>query len=515
MPAVRFVRDASFQGLHGLSAKQEPTMNTRLDAFCLAPLTACIASLLGLAAATPVCASTTHTISSCDDGVSAAATPGTLRYEIMHAAPTDAIDVTGIPTVCGASYITLYSGEIPITQSTLAIYGSGKEAIRTIHGRLFKHTGTGTLSISALTIESGYYAATYGTKDADGGCIYSAGNVTLTNASVIDCEARVYKPTGGSPRARGGGIFAKGHVTLTGSSVSGNLVDTQYVGPPASAVSASGGGIYAGSVSAYYSTISGNVASYSSGLAGCFGGGVFTTGGLSATHSTIADNRSVGAGSRAGGAYVAGALTLDSSTVSNNQALVSGGIRQVSASYYDTIINSTISGNQSGAQVGGMSLSSPALISNSTIAFNVGGPTGGVAAANLTLRSSIIADNIAAPGEVSDLRATSVTGTANLVMSTDAAPPFGVITLSSEPQLTPLAYHGGPTLTHALLANSPAIAAGSNPTNYPYDQRGLGFDRTLSIPPPAALTWTDIGAYQRQLVDDEIFYGGFGPLPGG
>jgi hypothetical protein len=29
------------------------------------------------------------------------------------------------------------------------------------------------------------------------------------------------------------------------------------------------------------------------------------------------------------------------------------------------------------------------------------------------------------------------------------------------------------------------------------------------------LTWTDIGAYQRQLVDDEIFYDGFGPLPGG
>jgi hypothetical protein len=154
-----------------------------------------------------------------------------------------------------------------------------------------------------------------------------------------------------------------------------------------------------------------------------------------------------------------------------------------------------------------------------TIVFNKGGAisVGGLAIGgpHLTLRSSIVADNQGSSG-AKDLffNGTVVSGEANLVMFTNANPASAGITLSSEPRLTPLANHGGPTLTHALLASSPAIAAGSNPAVYPYDQRGPGFDRTLSIPPPAALTWTDIGAYQRQLVDDEIFYDGFAPLPG-
>ena len=494
-------------------------MKTRPEALCLAPLAACISSLFGLATATPLWASTTHTINSCDDGASAAATPGTLRYEITHAAPTDAVNVTAIPAVCGTSYITLYSGEIPVTQSTLAIYGSGKEAIRTIFGRVFKHSGTGTLSISDLTIESGEYLSSYSNKNADGGCIYSAGSVTLTNTSVIDCLAWLYKPGSGSPQARGGAIFAKANVTLTNSNVSGNVADAVYDSLASPEFETIGGGIYAASVTASYSTISGNSASAQE---GSLGGGVFTTGSLSATHSTIAHNlaSSVQASvSRGGGAYVGGSLTLISSTVSNNRAAITGGIIQSGSGFYCTITNSTISGNVSYIQIGGMNLSSSAAISNSTIVFNKGAGVGGVFASgpSLTLRSSIFADNQGSGAtDLVVLGVPTISGEANLVMSTtNASPPPGVITLSSEPHLAPLANHGGPTLTHALLPNSPAIAAGSNPGNYPYDQRGPGFDRTLSIPPPAALTWTDIGAYQRQLVDDEIFYDGFGPLPGG
>src|SRR5262249_3805065 len=40
------------------------------------------------------------------------------------------------------------------------------------------------------------------------------------------------------------------------------------------------------------------------------------------------------------------------------------------------------------------------------------------------------------------------------------------------PQLGPLADNGGPTATHALLANSPAIGQGSNPNGLAIDQRG-------------------------------------------
>ena len=494
-------------------------MRSRLEVLCLAPLTACISSLLGLAAATPALASTTHTINSCDDGVSAATTPGTLRYEVLNAAPTDAIDVTAIPTVCGTSYITLYSGELPVKQSTLAIFGSGSEAIRTIFGRVFNHSGTGTLSISDLTIESGENLSSYSDKNADGGCIYSAGSVTLTNADVIDCLAWLYKPTSGAPKARGGAIFAKANVTLNHSKVSGNSADAVYDYLHNPGYEAYGGGIYAASVSADHSTISGNT---TSAQLGSFGGGVFTAGGLSATYSTIADNHVtsvVGAVSRGGGAYVKGALTLVGSTVSNNRGDVTGGIIQSGGGFYNTIANSTISGNISYIQIGGMNLSSSTAISNSTIVFNRGNGWGGVGISgpHLTLRSSILADNYNpfTPTDLVLIGAPTVSGEANLVMSANVSLPAGVVASSSEPRLAPLANHGGPTLTHALLPTSPAIADGANPGSYPYDQRGPGFDRTLSTPPPGALTWTDIGAYQRQLVDDEIFYDGFGPLPAG
>lgn len=52
-----------------------------------------------------------------------------------------------------------------------------------------------------------------------------------------------------------------------------------------------------------------------------------------------------------------------------------------------------------------------------------------------------------------------------------------------------LAYNGGPTMTHALLAGSPAIDHGSNPAGIPYDQRGTGYNRTIN-------SITDCGAYE-------------------
>lgn len=54
-------------------------------------------------------------------------------------------------------------------------------------------------------------------------------------------------------------------------------------------------------------------------------------------------------------------------------------------------------------------------------------------------------------------------------------------------RLAPLADNGGPTLTHALLANSPAIDAGDNAACPASDQRGL------ARPQGAAC---DIGAYE-------------------
>jgi len=85
--------------------------------------------------------------------------------------------------------------------------------------------------------------------------------------------------------------------------------------------------------------------------------------------------------------------------------------------------------------------------------------------------------------------------------------PPGVVGAELNPQLEPLAFNGGPTKTHALKTNSPAIdlgnatiQQGSSTTTLLYDQRGFPYLReveyilTDDIYEPRA----DIGAYELQ-----------------
>jgi hypothetical protein len=66
--------------------------------------------------------------------------------------------------------------------------------------------------------------------------------------------------------------------------------------------------------------------------------------------------------------------------------------------------------------------------------------------------------------------------------------------------LTPLADRGGPTRTHALSLGSPAIDAGSNVGALATDQRGP--TREVNGQP-------DIGAFERQADEDQLFHSGF------
>jgi hypothetical protein len=61
--------------------------------------------------------------------------------------------------------------------------------------------------------------------------------------------------------------------------------------------------------------------------------------------------------------------------------------------------------------------------------------------------------------------------------------------------------NGGPTLTHALSAGSPAIDHGNNAASLQYDQRGSGFPRVVGAN-------ADIGAYELNS-HDVIFRNGF------
>ena len=82
-----------------------------------------------------------------------------------------------------------------------------------------------------------------------------------------------------------------------------------------------------------------------------------------------------------------------------------------------------------------------------------------------------------------------------LVLGTSSGTPVtdaGGTILGLDPLLGPLANNGGPTQTHALIAESPAINAGPPGATFPgnnFDQRGEGFPRVSN-------NRVDIGAYE-------------------
>jgi hypothetical protein len=72
---------------------------------------------------------------------------------------------------------------------------------------------------------------------------------------------------------------------------------------------------------------------------------------------------------------------------------------------------------------------------------------------------------------------------------------FNVVT--NHPLLGPLADHGGPTQTHALLPGSPALDAGDPAITSGTDQRGAGFNRVVDGDVVSGAR-IDIGSYESQ-----------------
>ena len=189
-------------------------------------------------------------------------------------------------------------------------------------------------------------------------------------------------------------------------------------------------------------TISGNVAG--------LGGGTFNNGMLTITSTTISDNFS----SNGGAVYNSGGgiLTITNSTVSGNSASSGGGIFNIAAF---AITNSTFSGNS--AQLGG------GISSTDTVEIG-----------NTILNAGKSGANIVNSGG-------TVTSHGYNLSSDDGG---GVLTgpgdqINTNPLLGPLQDNGGPTFTHALLPDSPAIDAG-DPNFAPppfFDQRGPSFWR--------------------------------------
>src|SRR6185312_5369302 len=254
------------------------------------------------------------------------------------------------------------------------------------------------------------------------------------------------------------------------------------------------------------------------------GGGMYVYSDATITNSTISKNiATVGTnGSGAAVGFVGGGgiilvpfptfggnpqhSTITGSTISGNTSYKqSGGI---DASGYVTLTNSTMSGNRAGFAGAMSSYYAQLTLQNSTIAFNTAYAVGGVYAPSsnygqLTMNSTIIASNTASyaglAADLSERTTIAASGDNNLIMTMDPAITFGNPQLSADPKLLPLADNGGPTQTHALPADSPAITTGNNVAGLTTDQRGPGFPRSIGGA-------TDIGAFER---GDGIFADGF------
>jgi len=207
------------------------------------------------------------------------------------------------------------------------------------------------------------------------------------------------------------------------------------------------------------------------------GGGIRNTGRLTLFNSIVTGNSAPDFGF-GGGIYSdnpGSALTLDHSTVAGNRA--DGGGGGITAGFELTVKDSTISGNHSATDFGGgvyLFTEARASFNNVTITANSAARRGGGLYAESaddptspSLANSIVAGN-SAPQDP-DCLGVKVSSGYNLIGEGEGCPGFnaaagdqtGTAASPLDPRLGPLAGSIGVTPTHALLAGSPAINAGS------------------------------------------------------
>jgi hypothetical protein len=217
------------------------------------------------------------------------------------------------------------------------------------------------------------------------------------------------------------------------------------------------------------------------------GAGILNKGTLTLDSCAVSDNTTDNHSfelALGGGISNTGRLTVRNSTVSGNRTFASEAQADYGAGFYNSgsllVENSTISGNHGDFYdtYGGGIYNAPggtARLNFTTVTANKGdgvGDGGGIGnAGSLSLHDTIVAGN--SPGDMHG----GYTGNHNLI--------------GGDPKVGVLQYNGGPTMTHKLLAQSPAIDAGDNTGAPDWDQRGPGYPRIVN-------GTVDIGSYEVQ-----------------
>ncbi len=411
---------------------------------CMCALFSCIATLYGWQLVHAAPADTITVTTNLDEYDSGA---GCSLREAVQAANTDSA-FGGCVAGSGADVIQLAADTYQLTRT-----GSDEDA-----------NATGDLDISsAITIQGASSDTTFlqaGSDMTDGIDrvlhILAAGSLT-----VIDSQVRYgLSPTGSGLYNQGGTL------NLQTSAVRFNSSNTN-----------AGGGIRtdSGQLLIENSTVSDNVSTPQGG-----GGMLILGGNVTITHSTLDNNRS----RNSGGAIniQGGTLFITSSTLSNNRQTrlnySAGGIQALLNSVI-TIQNSTLSGNQS---VNGAAMQlrsgSQAVISQTTITNN-NAPSGSNlngaliardAGSAIYLFASILGDNRGDSGIV-NCNDNIISRGYNISQDNSCGFSETGDSNNTDPLLGTLMDNSGATLTHALLATSPAIDSAGNDCPA-VDQRG-------------------------------------------
>jgi predicted outer membrane repeat protein len=343
--------------------------------------------------------------------------------------------------------ITLLQGEIVVAHA-LKITGPGPDVISVdaaAKSRIFHVDNAASLTPFDVAVSG--LTLTGGSVSGDnGGAILSSGvNLTIDHCVIA----------GNSASGAGGGLAINGHnFTITATLVSGNSAGSN------------GGGLFA--FNPY--------------------DGIAPSSQLIETSSFV-DNKSGSSG---------GAVALSMALVPGEPPVGPAAI---------DVTNVTLAGNSATSTGGGIYASGEAgsvlTVASSTIDGNFAGTAGGIDAGGApTLVDSIVANNVVLALSGGDLAGT-FTANYNLI----TWPAFATLNgshnlIGIDPQLGALGMNGGPTPTLLPGVNSPVIDAGDPAFTPPpeSDQRGL---------PRVINGVIDIGAVERQAIEDDVFRSGF------